>query len=285
MLAVKRRRPLPAKRLVFAAAKYLLILALCMIFISPFVVMITTSFKTNSDAFTLPVKILPREFVWTNYAEATAKIPYFRYYMNTILVTVFSVLGHLIVTPMVAYSLAKIRWRGAPIISGLLMATMMIPGSVTMIPVYKIWSTLKLTNTYAPLILPAYFGSSFYIIIMRQFFNGLPNSVIESARIDGANEFQRFLLIAIPLCKPALTTIGIYAFLSAWSDFMTPLIYLNKQEMYTLSLGLQGYMSQFKINWPHLMSAATLFVLPVVVLFAVFQRNFVEGISTTGLKA
>lgn len=265
--------------------RYVLLIILSIIFLSPFVVMLTTSFKTNSDAFTLPVKILPREWVFSNFYEATSKIPYFTYYGNTIFVTVFSVLGHLMVTPLIAYSLSKIRWKGAGVISGLLMATMMIPHAVTMIPLYKVWSTLKMTNTYLPLILPCYFGSSFYIIIMRQFFNGLPNSLFEAARIDGANEFQRFLFFAIPLSKPALTTIGIYAFLNAWSDYMNPLIYINKQAKYTLSLGLQGYLSQFKINWPHLMAAATLFVMPVVILFAVFQRNFVQGISTTGLKA
>ena len=265
--------------------RYLLLIVLSVIFLSPFVVMLTTSFKTNSDAFTLPVKILPREWVFSNFYEATSKIPYFTYYGNTIFVTVFSVLGHLMVTPLIAYSLSKIRWKGAGLISGLLMATMMIPHAVTMIPLYKVWSTLKMTNTYLPLILPCYFGSSFYIIIMRQFFNGLPNSLFEAARIDGANEFQRFLFFAIPLSKPALTTIGIYAFLNAWSDYMNPLIYINRQAKYTLSLGLQGYLSQFKINWPHLMAAATLFVMPVVILFAVFQRNFVQGISTTGLKA
>ena len=263
--------------------RYLLLIVLSVIFLSPFVVMLTTSFKTNSDAFTLPVKILPRDWVFSNFYEATSKIPYFTYYGNTI--TVFSVLGHLMVTPLIAYSLSKIRWKGAGLISGLLMATMMIPHAVTMIPLYKVWSTLKMTNTYLPLILPCYFGSSFYIIIMRQFFNGLPNSLFEAARIDGANEFQRFLFFAIPLSKPALTTIGIYAFLNAWSDYMNPLIYINRQAKYTLSLGLQGYLSQFKINWPHLMAAATLFVMPVVILFAVFQRNFVQGISTTGLKA
>lgn len=265
--------------------KYALIAFLCIVFLSPFVVMITTAFKTNSDAFTLPVKILPRVWVFSNFPEAAQKIPYFTYYGNTIFVTFFSVIGALVSTPMIAYSLSKIRWKGASVISGLLMATMMIPHAVTMIPVYKVWATLKMTNTYLPLILPCYFGSAFNIIIMRQFFNGLPNSVIEAARIDGANEWQRFSRIAIPLSKPALTTVGIYAFLNAWSDYMNPLIYLNRQEKYTLSLGLQSYLSQFKINWPHLMAAAAMFVLPIVILFAIFQRNFVEGISTTGLKA
>ncbi|MDO5377901.1 MAG: carbohydrate ABC transporter permease [Clostridia bacterium] len=279
-----RRRRI-GKRQIAMLFKYALIAVLCVIFLSPFVVMITTSFKSNSDAFTLPVKILPRTVVLTNFSEATSKIPYFLYYRNTIFITVLSVLGQVLVTPMIAYSLSKIRWKGAPFISGLLMATMMIPHAVTMIPVYKIWSTLRLTNTYAPLILPCFFGSSFNIIIVRQFFNGLPNSLFEAAKIDGANELQRYYMIALPLSKPALTTIGIYAFLNAWSDYMNPLIYINKQEKYTLSLGLQSYMSQFAINWPHLMAAATLFVIPVVIFFAIFQRNFVEGVATTGMKA
>lgn len=268
-------------RVLFAA----LVAVLVVIFISPFVVMLTTSFKTNSDAFTLPVQILPREWVFTNYPDALATIPYLRYMGNTIFITVFSVLGQLLVTPMVAYSLSKIKWKGSKIISGLLMATMMIPITVTMIPLYKIYAGMGLTNTYVPLILPTFFGKAFYIIIVRQFFNGVPNSLMEAARIDGANEFQRYFLIALPLCKPALTTVGIYAFLDAWSDYLAPLIYITKPQMNTLSLGLKQFLGEYSTDWVKLMAAAVMFVLPAVLFFAIFQKNFVQGIATSGLKA
>lgn len=258
---------------------YVLVLALCSIFLMPFIVMLTTSFKTGSDAFTIPVKILPRQIVWDNYPAALSTIPYMKYMGNTVFITILSVIGQLLVTPMIAYSLSKINWRGAKVISGLLMAVMMIPYTVTMIPLYRVFSQLHMTNTYIPLILPAFFGKPFFIIITRQFFNGIPNSLMEAARIDGANEFQRYCMIALPLCKPVLTTVGIYAFMDAWSDYLAPMIYINKPDKLTLSLGLQQFMSEYTVRWTELMAAAVLFVLPVLVFFLFFQKNFVRKLQ------
>lgn len=273
------------RRMIDQAAFLLIVAAVCVIFLSPFVVMLTTSFKTGKDAFMIPVKVLPRKVVFDNYPAALSTIPYARYMMNTIFITACSVIGELLVTPMVAYSIAKINWKGSALISGLLMATMMIPYTVIMIPLYRVYSKLGLTNTYLPLILPAFLGKPFHIIIMRQFFAGVPNSIIEAAKIDGANEFQRYFTVALPLCKPALTTIGIYAFMNAWSDYLAPMIYINKPEKLTLSLGLQQFMSEFTVKWTELMAAAVLFVLPVIVFFMIFQKNFVRGVATSGLKA
>lgn len=264
---------------------YLVIAVLSIIFLMPLVVMVTTSFKTMSDAFAIPVSILPREFTLKNYPAAVNKIPYLQYMGNTVFITLLTLLGQIIVTPMVAYSLAKIKWKGVNLISALLMGTMMIPYTVTMIPLYKVWHMVGLTGTYAPLIIPAFFGNSFYIIIMRQFFKGLPNSLMEAAKIDGANEFQRYFSVALPLCKPALTTVGIYTFISAWSDYLAPLIYVTKKDRLTLSLGLQQFLNEFTVDWTMLMAAAAIFVFPVIVLFLIFQKNFVEGIATTGIKA
>lgn len=261
------------------------IVVLCIIFLMPFIVMTGTAFRTNRDAFTAPVSLLPREFTLENFPAAMSVIPYWRYMANTIFITALSVIGQLISTPMVAYSLAKVKWKGANIISGLLMATMMIPYTVTMIPLYRVYSSLHFTNTYIPLILPAFFGSAYFIIIVRQFFAGVPNSVMEAACIDGANELQRYVLIALPLCKPVLTTVAIYAFMNAWSDYLAPMIYLNKPKKLTLSLGLQQFLSEYSTDWARLMAAALIFVLPVVVFYIIFQRNFVQGVSTSGLKA
>ena len=264
---------------------YILFACLAIVFLSPFIVMLTTSFKTLDDAFTVPVKILPREWVFTNYGDAVERIPYWRYMGNTAYITLFSLIGELIVVPLVAYSLAKIKWRGAPIISGLIMATMMIPYTVTMIPLYRTWHALGLTGTYVPLIAPHFAGHAFYIIIMRQFMKGIPNSLFEAAKIDGANEFQRFMYLGIPMCKPALTTIAIYTFNAAWSDYLAPLIYISSKDRMTLSLGLQQFLNEYTVDWTLLMAAAVIFVLPVLVLFFIFQRNFVEGVATSGLKA
>lgn len=273
------------KALVSKIIFLIVIIVLSLIFLSPFIVMLTTSFKTNADAFTIPVKVFPRQVIFSNYPEALAKIPYFRYMANTAFITVISIIAQLMVTPMVAYSISKIRWKGSAVISALLMATMMIPYTVTMIPLYKIYSMLHLTNTYVPLILPAFFGKAFYIIIMRQFFNGIPNSLMEAAKIDGANEAKRFLVIALPLCKPVMTTVAIFAFLDAWSDYLAPLIYINKPRMLTLSLGLQQYLNEYSVDWTRLMAAAAVFVLPVIIFFMIFQKNFVEGVATSGIKA
>ena len=221
------------KRKVNEVCFFVLVLLLVIVFISPFMVMVLTAFKTNSDAFTIPVRLLPRKWVAENFPAAFAAIPYFRYMGNTIFITVLSVIGQLLITPIVAYSLAKIKWKGADILSGLVMATMMIPITVTMVPLYKIYAKLGLTNTYVPLILPTFFGKAFYIVIVRQFFNGIPDSLIEAAKIDGANHFTCYGRIAMPLCKPVLTTIGIYAFLDAWSDYLYPLIFITKPEKYS----------------------------------------------------
>lgn len=262
-----------------------LMAVLTVIFLLPFVVMFTTSFKTMEDAFMVPVRIWPREFTVGNYVMAINKIPYFSYMANTTYITLMSLLGEMLVVPMVAYSLSKIKWKGAGILSGLLMGTMMLPFTVTMIPLYRTWHALGLTGTYVPLIAPHFAGNAYYIIIMRQFMKGLPNSLFEAATIDGASEFQKYLCIALPLCKPALTTVGIYTFLAAWSDYLAPLIYINKRDKMTLSLGLQQFLNEYTIDWTQLMAAAVIFVIPILLLFLIFQRNFVEGIATAGLKA
>lgn len=269
-----------AKKILFA----LVTAVLCIIFVTPFVVMLSTAFRTNSDAFTQPASLFPREWTLENFPAAMEVIPYWRYMGNTVFITVLSILGNVLSTPLVAYSLSKIRWRGAPLISGLLFATMMIPYSVTMIPLYRIFSQLNLTNTYIPLILPTFFGSSYFIIIVRQFICGISDSLLDAAKIDGANEFKRYTHIVLPLCKPALTTVAIYAFMNAWSDYLAPMIYISKTEKLTLSLGLQQFMGEYSTDWARLMAAAAVFVVPVVIFYIIFQRNFVEGIATSGLK-
>ncbi len=273
------------KNKIFNILFAIIVILTTIIFVSPFLVMFLTSFKSNSDAFTIPVKLLPRQWILSNFPKAWAEIPYARYMGNTIFITALSIIGTLFATPLVAYSLAKIKWSGASVVSALVMATMMVPLTVTMVPLYRLYSKLGWTNTYLPLILPTFFGKSMYIVIMRQFFVGIPDSLIEAAQIDGAGHLRIFYQISLPLCKPVLTTIGIYAFLDAWSDYLYPLIFITRPEKYTLSLGLQQYMSEFTIDWGSLMAAALIFVVPVIIFFLIFQRNFVEGIATSGLKA
>jgi len=273
------------KRRINTAAFFLVVFILLAIFLSPFVVMFTTSFKDMNDAFSIPVKVLPRQWILSNYPAAFERIPYFKYMGNTAFLTLLSLLGELLVVPMIAYSLSRINWRGAKLCSGLLLATMMIPYTVTMIPLYRTWHVFGLTNTYIPLIAPHFAGHAYYIIILRQFMKGLPQSLFEAAKIDGANEFQRYTLIALPLSKTGITTIGIYTVIAVWSDYLAPLIYISRKDRMTLSLGLQQFLNEFTVDWTMLMAAAVIFILPVVILFFIFQKNFVEGVSTTGIKA
>ena len=203
---------------------------------------------------------------------------------NTIFITILCVIGQLFSTPLVSYSISKINWKGAKLINSLVFSTMMIPVTVTMVPLYRVYAKLGLLNSYVPLILPSLFGSSFYIVIMRQFFRNISSSLLEAATIDGATEWQKYWRIALPLCKPVLTTVGIYAFLRSWSDYLMPMLFINDTDMYTLSLGLQQYMNEYTVDWTLLMAATTIFVLPVIIVFMVFQRNFVRGVTAGGVK-
>lgn len=264
--------------------RLLIIMLLAIAFILPLLLMLSTSFRTSSGLYSGLLGIIPRSITFDNYKTAFTLIPYSLYMWNTALITILNVVGQLMVTPMIAYSLAKIKWPGAGIIFSVILSTMMLPYFTIMVPLYKIWGAMSLTGTKWPLIICAFFGNPLYIVILRQFMANIPNSLLEGAKIDGCNEFQKFLNVAVPLAKPAITAIAIFTFLQTWSDYLGPSIYLSNPKDYTLSLGLKAFINQYTIDWPSLMAASTIFIMPVIVLFAIFQKNFVEGISTTGLK-
>ncbi|MDR3120963.1 MAG: carbohydrate ABC transporter permease [Clostridiales bacterium] len=270
---------------VMNAIRMIVIILLCCMFLTPIVVMLSTSVMTRAEALSPGgFHLIPREFYPDNYKLALERLPYFKYMGNTMWITFWCLVGQLISAPMVAYSLSKIRWKGREPLLTLVMSTMMIPYVVTMIPLYRVWANLKLTGTYAPLIVPAFFSSPFYVIILRQFFMNIPDSLVDAARIDGASEFGIYARVVLPLGKPAVSVIGIFVMLNTWSDYLGPLLYLNRQEMYTLSIGLQAFNNSYNVEWTQLMAAATMFVLPVLVVFLLFQRSLIDGISTTGLK-
>jgi len=277
--------PAKLKKYIFQTIRFAVVALLCVMFLTPLVVMLSTSFMTRAEALSPEgFHLIPHEFFPDNYSLALKRIPFFRYMGNTAYITMWCLVGALISTPMVAYSISKVRWKGREPLMTLIMGTMMIPYVVTMIPLYRVWSQLGLTGTYAPLIVPAFFGTPFHIILLRQFFMNIPDSLLDAARIDGASELQLYTRIMLPLGKPAIAVIGIYVTLNTWSDYLGPLLYLNKQEMYTLSIGLQQFVNENNVDWTQLMAAATMFVLPVMVIFLIFQRSLIEGISTSGLK-
>ena len=260
------------------------ILLLALIYVFPLLVMITTSFKTYNEAFDRTIGLFPKAFYLGNYIDVFNTIPFFKYLGNTLWITLMNVLGTVIVTPMIAYSLSKVKWSGRNIIFGIITATMMIPYTAIMIPLYRMWVKIGLTGSFWPLIIPAFFGAPLYIIILRQFMLGIPDELLEAARIDGCNAWQRFSRIALPLVKPGIATITIFSFMYTFSDFLGPLLYANKGELYTLSLGLYAFLNEHSINWTSLMAAATIFMIPILIIFLIGQKQFVEGISTSGLK-
>jgi multiple sugar transport system permease protein len=273
-----------AKSVINKGIPYFFLLLLALIFIFPILIMVCTSFKTMDEAFAAHGSFFPTSFYLGNYANVFDTIPFFKYLGNTMFVTILNVLGTVIVTPMIAYSLSKLRWRGRDIIFSIITASMMIPYTATMIPLYKIWVKAGLVGSFWPLIIPAFFGYPFYIILLRQFMLSIPDDLLEAAKIDGCGSFGRYAKIVLPLCKPGIATITIFAFMNTYSDFLAPLLYANNADHYTLSIGLQSFMNEHSVEWTSLMAAATMFMIPIIILFLVAQKYFIEGISTSGLK-
>lgn len=256
-----------------------------LIFVFPFLWMISTSLRTFQEASTLSISLIPKKVVWTNYIDIFVRIPLFRYILNTLFITVMCVIGHLTSSSLAAYGISHIDWKGKNIVFVLVLVTMMIPIQVTMIPLYIIFNKLGMIGTYLPLILPAFFGSGgLYIFLTRQFFLTIPQSLIQAAKIDGASEFRIYWRIILPLSKPALATVGMFVFLYTWSDFTNPLIYLQNPQSYTISLGLYAFITERYVEWQYLMGASVVFTIPIIIMFFAAQKQFIEGITVTGIK-
>jgi multiple sugar transport system permease protein len=255
-----------------------------LVFLFPFLVMLSTSFKTPEETFSVPPRLWSNDWVSANYARVFEAMPFWRYLGNTVLLAVLNVIGTLVSCPLVAYSLAKVPWRGRNTLFLLILATMMLPPQVTMIPIYIMWNKTPLMGSYWPLIIPSFLGSAFFIFLLRQFFRGVPDDLLDAARLDGASEFRIYWNIVLPLSRPALATVGLFAFVWAWTDFLNPLIYLSDPAKYTLSIGLYNFFSEHGVEWGPLMAACAIFSIPLIVLFIFTQRQFIEGISLTGLK-
>lgn len=272
------------KRTIYKYLPYVALLILSVIFAFPLFVMLTTSFKTYEQAFDLSIGLLPPSLYFGSYRAVFETIPFVRYFLNTLFITLMNVAGTLITTPMIAYSLSKLRWRGRDLFFAIVVSTLLIPYTVIMIPLYKVWVKLRLVGTFWPLIIPGFFGYPFYIILLRQFMLTVPDELLEAAKIDGCSPWKRYTAIILPLAKPGMATVAIFTFLNTFSDFLGPLLYLNKTERYTLSLGLQSFLNEHSVAWTNLMAASALFMLPIVVAFVLGQKYFIEGISTTGIK-
>ncbi|HXF63570.1 MAG TPA: carbohydrate ABC transporter permease [Caldilineaceae bacterium] len=271
---------------------WLLLAGLSILWLIPLAWMLSTSLKSPQDLS--GYHWIPSELMWENYRYAFSYGMWGRWGWNTTVITVVSVFGSALSSSLVAYSLARLRWPGRDLLFGLVLATMMLPGVVTLIPQFILFSRLPAfgfqgsdiwVNTFLPLTAPAFTGNAFYIFLLRQFMRTVPHDLSEAAKLDGASELRIWWSIVLPLTKPALATIVIFQFQAAWQDFMGPLIYLQSERLYTLQLGLRQF--EFAAGgapaWNWLMAASLAVTLPVILVFVLFQRYFIEGIAITGM--
>ena len=267
-----------------AIISHVALIFLSMIFIAPFLWLLSTSLKPDQQIFAFPPIWIPQPFTFQHYVDGLNYIPFLLYLRNTAIYCGLSVLGSIISSSLVAYSLARIRWAGRGLLFAIIIATLMVPAQVTLIPLFLVFKTLGWLDSLAPLIVPHFFLQPFSIFLLRQFFMTIPHELSEAARIDGAGEFQIYRLVIMPLATPVLASVGLFTFLATWNDYLGPLIYLNSPEKYTLSLGLAQFRGEHGVEWGSLMAVSTVMIIPVLIAFFLTQRTFVQGITLTGIK-
>lgn len=254
----------------------------------PFVWLVRSALMTDSQIFINPPQWIPRPIAWENFPEALTAQPFARYFLNTMIIEVLVVTGTVLTCSLTAFSFARLRWRGRNLVFGLLLTGVMLPYAVTLIPTFVGWAALGALDTFVPLTLPAWFagagGGVFNIFLIRQFFLTIPYEMDEAAYIDGANPWQVFTRIVMPLSKPVIVVVTIFTFIGVWNDFLGPLLYLTDSDHFTLALGLATFQSTYTAQWGLLMAASLVVILPIIVLFFVLQRYFVEGVTLTGIK-
>ena len=279
-------RPLPLRKWLSSIAGHVILMAGAALFVIPFLWLVITSLKPLEQVFTNPPTWIPRPVMWQNYSEALTSpaFPFTLLMRNTLFYTITSTFGTVLSSAVIAYAFARLEFWGRDVLFGITLATMMLPGIVILIPTYVLFQRFGWVGTYAPLIVPTFFGSAFNIFLLRQFMLSIPWDLSDAARVDGANELTILFRVIMPLVKPALLVVAVLHFMYTWNDFLGPLIYLDDASEYPLVLGLYAFQTRFGIEW-HLMMAATMSVtLPLIVLFFVAQRYFIEGITLSGLK-
>lgn len=276
--AAKRRRRL------IAVGNHALAITFAVMFVAPFVFVILTSLMTQHQA--LSRDLWPHPFQWSNYKTIFRDAPILRYAWNTVVYAGLASLGVVLSSVPVAYALSRIRWRGRQAVFLIVIATMMLPAQVTIVPLYIIFARLGWLGSLKPLIVPAFFGDAFSIFLLRQFFMTIPEELIDAARVDGASEFQVMWNVVVKLAKPAIAAIALFQFLYAWNDFFGPLLYSNNnQNIFTLSVGLLNFTTAHRAVLFNLqMAASVVFMMPVIILFLFAQKAFIQGITLTGVK-
>ncbi len=265
---------------------YFALLAGAVIIIIPFLWTLSTSLKTPSQVNTFPPEWIPNPIAWGNYIEAMTVHPFGRWFLNTVFVVLVSTFGTLVSCSMVAFAFARLRWPGRDATFIVLLGTMMLPSQVTLVPTYVLFKDWGWINTYLPLIVPPFFArNAFFVFLLRQFFMTIPQELDDAAKLDGANHFQIYWNLILPMSKPALGVAAIMFSQGKWKEFLAPLLFLHKSDLYTVTVGLRSFISEnWGIEWHLLMAANIVFMLPLVFIFFFAQRYFIQGVVVTGIK-
>lgn len=264
---------------------YVVAVAGSFIMLLPFAWMISTSFKTENEIFTVPIRWLPDSFIIQNYVRALQVVPILKCMLNTVLIAIPKILGEVFVSALVAFGFARFTFKGRNAMFMVMLATMMLPYEVTMIPTFMAWSSLGFADSYVPLVLPAFCGSASFIFFLRMYFETVPRDYEEAAWIDGATNLKVFRMVFLPLAKPALITICLWSFMGTWNDLLGQLIYIDSQEKYTIQLALASFSSMTgETLWGPLMAASFMALIPVLALLLYAQKYFMEGVKMGGIK-
>lgn len=273
-----------ARRIAAIALRYAVLLLFTLLFMFPLIWAVATSLKTLDRVYEFPPRVWVDDPQWSNYAVAMEKLPFTKFILNSTILSVSSAAGLVFSSSLVGFAFARLQWRGRNAWFVILLATMMLPGQVLLIPHYLIFQGLGWVNTYKPLIVPSWLGGAFFIFLFRQFFKGIPKELEEAARIDGASIWQIYWRIYIPNAKPVIVTVAIMSLIASWNNFMGPLIYLSDFERFPISLGLHMYRAVDGAWVNYLMAASVVALLPLVVLFFAAQRYFTSALLLSGSK-
>lgn len=286
--AMRLRKKKKAKRATYVTLIHLALIITSLLFVFPLIWMVSVSLQSEEEmrlANGFWDMLVPNDWLWSNYAEVFRAIPFMRYFKNSAIVTSLTVVGTVLASSLVSYAFSKLRWPGRNFVYTLMLATMILPSFILMIPTFKMYSKMGFVDTWVPLILPAFLGGGAgNIILIQQFFMSIPKEMSEAAMIDGAKHTTIWLKIMLPLCAPVLATVAIFSFLFSWNDYLQPLIYVNSASKQTIAQGLRAFQSQTSTRWGLLMAGSLISMIPNLLLFVFCQRFFLEGVKAGSVK-
>ncbi len=282
--ASRRLQSRRRKAVVRGVGTYILLIVGGITMLIPFAWLISTSLKPPTEVYSFPIVWIPRPAMWDNYVQVFQQSPFARYLLNTAIITSIGVIASLTGSSIAAYAFARIEFRGKNIMFGVMLATLMVPIWTVIIPTYIFFEKIGWLNTYLPILVPAFFATPFNTFLLRQFFLTIPVEMEEAARVDGASRWYTFVRIILPLARPALLIISIFAFFYYWNEFLLPLLYIQSQDLLPVSVGVSNFVSSQQVNFPLEMAASAIALAPPLILFFVFQRWFIRGIVVTGVK-